>query len=495
VPTGADYRSEHIADDDDELGLGLVYPVFEEYMFHSPENSAVSMRLVYDLLLALQNDLRAAKCKHEFVSVSIRVPNRLSLEQELMNAGYEIRGDEAVLLGTELLKAPPDKLGTRLRRWRVERDAERVTLLPQATPEDYRWLVFKALDAVAEVEEATAGATGARMAVDDDAPLAQIEMPAPHGRQLPQVFTEAQGLVRIFSRLELLPVLESDSADLMHVRVCVTNPEKPRAISASVYVDGSQSMRASGYFGDSGRTLFSKVFGQIPNAIDPVLRELVPALTPWTVRNVVPVARFSAGSDGMKVDLLGAWDANDAEKMVLDAPAQPGLVSRLLPMMEHFVRAVNKHKLRDLVCAFVLTNGRVVDVPAAFDFSSRIAAQVARRQLPRVHFILGGINGDLRQNSLARLEEIFSYDKSGVARNLWHFVNVKKMAHLPRQLLRVFANLQDDIPGDLVILDEHGRKIKSYASAIPAVFSFDLPRNTNKFWVEFNKERFAQDLS
>lgn len=83
-------------------------------------NESLISQLLFDVLVALQHDLREADPKHPFVLAPLPVPDRRAVEAELEAKGWQIRGDEAVnvsstfrtglgALLTEVLGVPDDR--------------------------------------------------------------------------------------------------------------------------------------------------------------------------------------------------------------------------------------------------------------------------------------------------------------------------------------------------------------------------------------------------
>lgn len=61
-------------------------------------NAALLAQLLFDVLVALQHDLREVDPQHAFATQSLPVPDRRAVEEALERDGWEIRGDEAVRL-------------------------------------------------------------------------------------------------------------------------------------------------------------------------------------------------------------------------------------------------------------------------------------------------------------------------------------------------------------------------------------------------------------
>lgn len=118
-------------DRDEELrsgrGLVLAYPLLPtEFFLTDPSNEFLIRQLWYDLLKALQEDLKCESAAHPLGNLILPVPSRHLLEQRLVSEGYEIQGDQAIkkreaetgfrglinnvldALSTETLSLPPE---------------------------------------------------------------------------------------------------------------------------------------------------------------------------------------------------------------------------------------------------------------------------------------------------------------------------------------------------------------------------------------------------
>jgi len=151
--------------------IGLVYPAFDVDTFNRADNTAMTFRLIYDLLVQLQEELRRDGVKDKFVRAVLPVPSRRRLEIELEGSGYAIRGDKAIKLKQQASdpKEIGEGLGARFRRWTAHWNAERIDLPPQATAEDYRVLIEQAINlAASEGDKETMHAVRDRMRVGID---------------------------------------------------------------------------------------------------------------------------------------------------------------------------------------------------------------------------------------------------------------------------------------------------------------------------------------
>lgn len=77
-------------------GLILAYPLLPaELITTDVSNEIVVSQLLHDLLSALKEDLEREQVEHPLRRLTLPVPHRASLEQQLRSQGYEIEGDTA----------------------------------------------------------------------------------------------------------------------------------------------------------------------------------------------------------------------------------------------------------------------------------------------------------------------------------------------------------------------------------------------------------------
>lgn len=137
------------------FALALVYPLQDPEVSSGRDNTAVVMRLVYDLLDRLQEDRRRSGAGGWFADAVIPVPSRRTLEDDLARDGYTIRGDLAIAPAPTSAPADPDASGlaARVRRWVATATADRFVLPPEATPADYRAICADVLSDLAAEQD------------------------------------------------------------------------------------------------------------------------------------------------------------------------------------------------------------------------------------------------------------------------------------------------------------------------------------------------------
>jgi hypothetical protein len=78
-------------------GIVLAYPLLPaELILTDVSNEFVVSQLLYDILIALKEDLEREQIVHPLRSTVLPVPSRMTLERQLMAQGYEIKGGAAV---------------------------------------------------------------------------------------------------------------------------------------------------------------------------------------------------------------------------------------------------------------------------------------------------------------------------------------------------------------------------------------------------------------
>jgi hypothetical protein len=78
-------------------GLVLAYPLLPaELTLTDVSNELVVSQLLYDILVALKEDLEREQIAHALRSIVLPVPSRTTLERQLISQGYEIKGGAAV---------------------------------------------------------------------------------------------------------------------------------------------------------------------------------------------------------------------------------------------------------------------------------------------------------------------------------------------------------------------------------------------------------------
>lgn len=135
-------------------GVGIVYAMTDLNGLRASGNGSILMRITYDVLLRLQQEMGEEQVDHPFVNATIPVPNRRRIEIELQGDGYEIRGNAAVR------SAMPEKIDKATMLDHLRRlssnlwTADRIALPPEASIQDYKMLIRSALEAAMKPTDA-----------------------------------------------------------------------------------------------------------------------------------------------------------------------------------------------------------------------------------------------------------------------------------------------------------------------------------------------------
>lgn len=146
--------------------IALLYPTLDPVVFTTPDNSVVLLRIAYEVLARLQQDVQRELPVHSFASAALPVPSRQRLEADLLADGYVIRGDTAVKEaspGTSTNDAT--SFLARLRSLAQTWLAPQLQLPPQATPKMYQAILSELLPAIS-VDEDRAMYTALAQAVE-----------------------------------------------------------------------------------------------------------------------------------------------------------------------------------------------------------------------------------------------------------------------------------------------------------------------------------------
>lgn len=143
----------------------LVYPMLATEVAHRFDNTVFTMRIVYDLLSRLQQEMVEAALHHPFITYNLPVPSRRRLEHELMLAQYTIQGDIAVKQSSQDTQdaAQPRSWLAHLRHLAQRWSAPKIWLPPQATPEHYEELIATVLPVVTRPEDQAMAQAVARL--------------------------------------------------------------------------------------------------------------------------------------------------------------------------------------------------------------------------------------------------------------------------------------------------------------------------------------------
>jgi len=128
-------------------GVALLYPFLDPIKIQSVDNVFVLSRIIYDLLVHLQEDMRKEGVHHPFAQITISVPSRRLLEQSLEADGYQIDGDSAFRQRPSSANTSTSFL-SRMRSIAHDWTAPRIKLPPQTTLEGYGQLISTLLPTI-----------------------------------------------------------------------------------------------------------------------------------------------------------------------------------------------------------------------------------------------------------------------------------------------------------------------------------------------------------
>lgn len=136
-------------------GITLVYPILDPEVFDKADNSIIVMRIVYDLLSKLQQDMIKEGNQHPFTKKNIPVPSRRRLEAELEADGYEIQSNVATKRAKAHKQSAQGQITflTRLREMASHWAEPHISLPLQAKPKGYLKIIDQVLKAVATKED------------------------------------------------------------------------------------------------------------------------------------------------------------------------------------------------------------------------------------------------------------------------------------------------------------------------------------------------------
>lgn len=131
-------------------GVGIIYPLTDFKTLNSVGNLQIVMRIAYDALIRLQKDMHDEGLRHPFTQATIPIPNRRRLELELQGEGYTIDHNEAIRRQNTHSDQNSTFLSYIRRLFPDTWLADRISLPPQATIQDYKAHIQSALNAVSK---------------------------------------------------------------------------------------------------------------------------------------------------------------------------------------------------------------------------------------------------------------------------------------------------------------------------------------------------------
>jgi hypothetical protein len=156
--------------------LALCYPTLDPALFASPDNGTVLLRITYELLARLQQDIREEQTGHPFATALLPVPSRQRLESDLVADGYRVQGDTATRAAQAGGQADASSFLAQLRALAQSWFAPQLRLPEQATPATYQTIICGLLPSLfTPADQAMAGALDQIVTFDaDTAPQAPL---------------------------------------------------------------------------------------------------------------------------------------------------------------------------------------------------------------------------------------------------------------------------------------------------------------------------------
>ncbi|MFO0926512.1 MAG: vWA domain-containing protein [Gemmataceae bacterium] len=254
-----------------------------------------------------------------------------------------------------------------------------------------------------------------------------------------------------------------------------------------IALDGSGSMRK--LYGLESSRVLSPIFGgpkKATNEITPVAQKVCAYLA----RNLdadggTTCIYWAVGPGGSRIQEVGDFTADEAERHTFGPPDDLGTGTQLLPAVKYFV-----DRFTDAPWGFYvfITDGELHDLDDVLAYSKRLAQDVAAGRRRPVKLVLIGVGPEVNQRQMEELDDL----DTGTDVDLWDH----KLAAEMRVLEEIFAEVVDKnarVAPSGRILDPHGKVIKNYADVgLPAYLDFELPADASYFTLEVNGARIHQ---
>jgi hypothetical protein len=272
------------------------------------------------------------------------------------------------------------------------------------------------------------------------------------------------------------------------VATILMEPHKEGA-QTGIALDGSGSM-AKLYGVQEGGGILSSIFGrpEVHNDITPVAQQVCAYLArKIDADGGTTCIYWAVGPGGSRIQEVGDFRAEEAERHTFGPPDDFGTGTQLLPAVRYFV-----DRFRDAPWGFYvfITDGELHDLEAVKEYSTRLAREIQARRRNPLKFVLIGIGSSVNE---AQMEELDDLD-TGTEVDLWDH----KLASEMRVLQEIFAEVVDKnarVADHGRILDPSGRVVKDYSdTGLPAYLDFEMPVNSEYFTLEVSGNRIHQGL-
>src|SRR5205085_5633175 len=191
---------------------------------------------------------------------------------------------------------------------------------------------------------------------------------------------------------------------------------------------------------------------------------------------------------GGQVQEVGDFRAEEAERHVFGPPREFGTGTQLLPAVRYFVE-----RFKDAPWGFYvfITDGKLHDLDAVKEYSTRLARDIAARRRNPLKFVLIGVGPAINEQQMEELDDL----DTGTPIDLWDH----KLAAEMRMLQEIFAEVVDKnarIADHGRILDPQGRVVKDYSdTGLPAFLEFEMPAGADYFTLDVNGNKIHQGLA
>jgi hypothetical protein len=297
--------------------------------------------------------------------------------------------------------------------------------------------------------------------------------------------TQLKHVVDPFGEVNVHPTRTGD----LHVTATILMEPHKEGTQTGIALDGSASM-AKLYGVTEGGGFFANLLG--------LNRPGVNDVTPVAQRLCAYLARkidadggttciyWATGPGGSRIEEVGDFRAEEAERHVFGPPRDFGTGTQLLPAVRYFV-----DRFADAPWGFYIfiTDGELHDLEAVEEYTLRLAGDISAGRRRPLKFVLIGVGPNVNEGQMERLDDL----EAPV--DLWDH----KLASELRVIQQIFAEVVDKharVADNGKILDAHDRVVKNYSdTGLPALLEFDLPAGSLHFTLEVNGKKIRQDLA
>jgi|GEM_PF-831446 len=227
------------------------------------------------------------------------------------------------------------------------------------------------------------------------------------------------------------------------------------------------------------------------NEVEQPVREMLQYLATKDRNGKLRVAYWACGKSGRQLEQIGELTAADAATATFPGPKDSGTGTSLAPAIEDFIAYARECAKAGCTraCGVFVTDGQIQDEGAVHLLSRKVAEQVARGELPKIHLVLVGVG---EQVSETQMEAISHVEHPG-AEHLW----CHRVAEEMSRMAELVSGLVDEtmtVASGGTVYDARGAVVREYKGRLPAVLEFKLPRGHDRFSVEIDGKRYEQVL-